>query len=155
MSRLLISAVVGVLSLSSAALAQVEIKYAPEAGTVLRRNFEVKHFLAVKRSVTKMGELEQIGQRTFDMRNVETMQSAGFLWLFPLTFVSSAFVPVESMHSFVQGFAEQNPVTISVNAVRGLALGEPDAANIVKTLVWTAALTVVAAVAAVNRYRKV
>ena len=75
MSRLLISAV-GVLCLSSAALGQVEIKYAPEVGTVLRRNFEVKHFLAVKRSVTKMGDLEEVGQRTFDIRNVETMQTS-------------------------------------------------------------------------------
>ncbi len=88
------------------------------------------------------------------IRNVETMQSAGFLWLFPLTFISSAFVPVESMHSVVQGFAEQNPVTIAVNAVRGLALGIPDSSDIVKTLIWTSGLTAVFSIAAVNRYRR-
>lgn len=89
------------------------------------------------------------------IRNVETMQSAGFLWLFPLTFISSAFVPVESMHPVVRGFARENPVTIAVNAVRGLSLGTPDATDIWKTLAWSLAITVVAATIAVNRYRKV
>ena len=89
------------------------------------------------------------------IRNVETMQSAGFLWLFPLTFISSAFVPVESMHPVVQGFAERNPVTIAVNAVRGLALGAVDPADLWKTLAWSLGITVVAATVAVNRYRKV
>lgn len=89
------------------------------------------------------------------IRNVETMQSAGFLWLFPLTFISSAFVPVESMHPWVRGFAGQNPVTIAVNSVRGLALGIPDATDIWKTLAWSLTITVIAATLAVNRYRKV
>lgn len=89
------------------------------------------------------------------IRNVETMQSAGFLWLFPLTFVSSAFVPVESMHPWVRGFATENPVTITVNAVRGLALGVPDATDIWRMLAWSLAITVIAATVAVNRYRKV
>ncbi len=88
------------------------------------------------------------------IRNVETMQSAGFLWLFPLTFISSAFVPVESMHPVVRGFARENPVSISIDAVRGLALGVPDATDVWKSLVWSLAITVVAAAIAVNRYRK-
>ena len=103
MSRLLISAV-GLLCLSSAANAQVEIRYAPEPGTVLRRNFEVKHFLAVKRSVTKMGDLEQIGQRTFDMRNVETMQTSDRI------FTASEGRPLRMRRYFdrglLDGFAE-------------------------------------------------
>ena len=88
------------------------------------------------------------------IRNVETMQSAGFLWLFPLTFISSAFVPVESMHPVVRGFARQNPVSISIDAVRGLALGVPDATDIWKSLAWSLAISVVAATIAVNRYRQ-
>ncbi|MDA0351152.1 MAG: ABC transporter permease [Chloroflexi bacterium] len=89
------------------------------------------------------------------IRNVETMQSAGFLWLFPLTFISSAFVPVESMNPIVRGFAGENPVTIAVDAVRGLALGNVDSADVWKTLAWGTLITVVAAAAAVNRYRKI
>jgi hypothetical protein len=75
----------------------------------------------------------------------------GFLWLFPLTFISSACVPVESMHSRVRGFAGQNPGTIPVNSVRGLALGTPDPTNIWKTIAWSLTITVIA----VNRYHKV
>ena len=89
------------------------------------------------------------------IRNVETMQSAGFIWLFPLTFISSAFVPVESMHPWLQGFASENPVTIAVNAVRGLALGVADPTDIWKTLAWSLGITVIAATVAVNRYRRV
>lgn len=76
MSCAFIRSLIGLLCLTSGALAQVELKFAPEEGSVLRRNFEVKHFLAVKRSATKTGDLEEIGQRTFDIRNVETMQTS-------------------------------------------------------------------------------
>ena len=69
-------AALSLASLTPTALAQVEIKFAPEEGSVLRREFEVKHFLAVKRSATKTGDLEEVGQRTFDVRNVETMQTS-------------------------------------------------------------------------------
>ena len=64
------------LFLSGGALAQVELRYAPEEGVVLRRNFEVKHFLALKRSVTRLGGLEELAQRTYEMRNVETLQTS-------------------------------------------------------------------------------
>ena len=89
------------------------------------------------------------------IRNVETMQSAGFLWIFPLTFISSAFVPVESMHPWVQGFAERNPVTIAIDAVRGLSAGAVDTSDLWQTLAWTVVLTLLAAAVATNRYRRV
>ena len=61
-------------ALSGTSFGQVELRYAPEEGVVLRRNFEVKHFLAVTRSATKVGDLEVIGQRTFDIRSEEKVQ---------------------------------------------------------------------------------
>jgi len=64
------------LLLCAGGLCQEAIRYAPEEGVVLRRNFEVKHFLAVTRSVTKVGEREEVGQRTFDIRNVEKFQTS-------------------------------------------------------------------------------
>jgi hypothetical protein len=76
MRRQMMNSLLVLFALSSAALGQVEIKFAPVEGSVLRRNFEVKHFLAVKRSATKTGDLEEVGQRTFDIRNVETMQTS-------------------------------------------------------------------------------
>src|SRR5205807_2399922 len=64
------------------------------------------------------------------VRSVEAAQSAGFIWLFPLTFASSAFVPTQSMPSWLRAFAEHQPVSLIVNAVRGLLLNQPDAATI-------------------------
>src|SRR5207342_3214094 len=57
----------------------------------------------------------------------EAAQSLGFIVIFPLTFVSSAFVPVESMPGALQAFAEVNPFTIVVDAMRSLFLGAPAA----------------------------
>ena len=48
----------------------------------------------------------------------EAANSLGFIAVFPLTFISSAFVPVESMPGALQWFAEINPFTIVVDAIR-------------------------------------
>jgi len=67
--------------------------------------------------------------------NAEVAQSAGFIWLFPLTFASSAFVPVDSMPDWLQAFADVNPVTQTVNAVRELWLGAPSGNAILWSIV--------------------
>lgn len=59
------------------------------------------------------------------VRNVEAVQSAGFIWLFPLTFASSAFVPVASMPGWLQAFAENQPFTKVVDAMRAFILDQP------------------------------
>ncbi|MPZ98034.1 MAG: ABC transporter permease [Dehalococcoidia bacterium] len=89
------------------------------------------------------------------LKSAEAVQSAGFLWLFPFTFVSSAFVPVETMASWVQVLAENNPVTIVIDAVRGLTYGDPSMSAIWQSVAWSVGLTVVAAALAVDRYRRV
>ena len=48
----------------------------------------------------------------------ESANSVGFIAVFPLTFISSAFVPVDSMPAVLQAFAEVNPFTIVVDAMR-------------------------------------
>lgn len=53
-------------------------------------------------------------------RSVEVAQSAGLLWMFPVTFVSSAFVPAESMPGPLRTFAEWNPITVYSDALRQL-----------------------------------
>src|SRR5260370_23759823 len=58
--------------------------------------------------------------------SVEAAQSAGFIWLFPLTLASSAFVPTESMPPWLRAFADHQPVTQIVDATRGLILNHPD-----------------------------
>jgi ABC-2 type transport system permease protein/oleandomycin transport system permease protein len=55
----------------------------------------------------------------------EAANSLGFIAVFPLTFISSAFVPAESMPSVLEAFAEVNPFTIVVDAMRALWLDAP------------------------------
>jgi ABC transporter DrrB family efflux protein len=88
----------------------------------------------------------------------ETVQSFGLIWLFPLTFVSSAFVPIATMPGWLQAFANHQPVTYIVNAMRAMALGgslEPTLwPNLWKGLVWLAGIFVVFLPLAVRAYRR-
>jgi ABC transporter DrrB family efflux protein len=84
----------------------------------------------------------------------ESANSVGFIAIFPLTFISSAFVPVASMPSVLQAFAKVNPFTITVNALRSLWLGLPAGNYVWGSVVWTVAITAVFAPLAVARYRK-
>jgi ABC transporter DrrB family efflux protein len=85
----------------------------------------------------------------------ETANSFGFMLIFPLTFASSAFVPAESMPDGLQQFAEANPFTTWVDAVRSLWIGTPPNSDIWMSFVWIAVLLAVFAPLAVARYRKV
>jgi ABC-2 type transport system permease protein len=58
-------------------------------------------------------------------RSVEAVQWLTFVLVFPLTFASTAFVPAEGMHPILRAFAENQPITQVVEAVRALMLGEP------------------------------
>ncbi len=87
--------------------------------------------------------------------SAESAGSIGFLIVFPLTFVSSAFVPVQSMPSLLQAFAKANPFTIVVDAARALFLGTPAGNSIWAALAWSIGLIAVFAPVAVARYRRV
>jgi ABC transporter DrrB family efflux protein len=84
--------------------------------------------------------------------SVEAAQSAGFIWLFPLTFASSAFVPTQNMPAWLRAFADHQPVSLVVNAVRGLLLNQPDAATIWKATAWCVGILVVFIPLAVRAY---
>ncbi|MEX1177831.1 MAG: ABC transporter permease [Nitriliruptor sp.] len=84
----------------------------------------------------------------------ETAQSAGFVTIFPLVFASSVFVPIETMPSWLQAFASRSPVTAAADAARGLAVGGPVAAPLTMTLIWCAALLVVAVPLSSRRYQR-
>jgi len=78
------------------------------------------------------------------VRNPETAQSVGFIWVFPLVFASSAFVPTARMPGVVHTFADINPVTLVVNAARALTIGDGHTlARALGTLAWLAALLLV------------
>jgi ABC-2 type transport system permease protein len=58
-------------------------------------------------------------------RSVEAVQWLTFVLVFPLTFASTAYVPAESMNPILKLFAENQPITQIVEAVRALMLGTP------------------------------
>jgi ABC-2 type transport system permease protein/oleandomycin transport system permease protein len=88
------------------------------------------------------------------VKDVESAQAVGFIWIFPLVFASSAFVPVESMPGWLQGFANINPITVTVNSIRALTLGGPVWIHLWKSLAWIAGILAVFVPLAVNRYRR-
>jgi ABC-2 type transport system permease protein len=61
-------------------------------------------------------------------------QVGGFVW--PLFFLSSAFVPVQSMPGWLQGFANNQPLTQAINAIRGLLLDHPVGSHAWITVAW-------------------
>jgi ABC transporter DrrB family efflux protein len=86
----------------------------------------------------------------------ESANSVGFIAVFPLTFISSAFVPVSSMPSVLRAFANVNPFTIIVDAMRHLWIGYPSAGdNVWGAVVWSFVIIAVFAPLAVARYRRV
>ncbi|GLU49053.1 ABC transporter permease [Nocardiopsis ansamitocini] len=85
----------------------------------------------------------------------------GSIWMFPLTFASSTFVPTENMPGWLQVFADANPVTHVTNAMRSLMLGPDDpsvtvplAESLLWSGVWTVLLTAVFFPLATRAYRR-
>jgi len=88
-------------------------------------------------------------------KTVEATQWIGFVFVFPLTFASSAFVPTEGMPSALRFFAENQPVTLVINAMRSLMMGTPDTdGSTWRALVWCAAFTAVSIPIASVMFRK-
>jgi ABC-2 type transport system permease protein/oleandomycin transport system permease protein len=84
----------------------------------------------------------------------ESVNSVGFIAVFPLTFLSSAFVPVESMPDGLRQFAEVNPFTVVVDAIRHLWLGAPAHNDVLGAVIWSLVIVAVFAPLAVWRYRR-
>lgn len=93
--------------------------------------------------------------------NPQAAQSTSMM-VFPLSGVSSAWVPVETMPSWMRPVADNQPVTAMTNAVRSLVLGDPALAGtdrstvylVVTSLLWCVALIAVFAPCTVARYRR-
>jgi ABC transporter DrrB family efflux protein len=84
----------------------------------------------------------------------ESVQAFGLIWLFPLTFLSSAFVPIPTMPGWLQAFANNQPVTYVINTMRAMALGGPIEASLWKSVAWLAGIFIVFAPLAVRAYKR-
>jgi ABC transporter DrrB family efflux protein len=87
------------------------------------------------------------------LKDPETTQAASFPIIAPLVFASSAFVPVKTMPSWLQGFATYQPVSVTVSAARALCLGGPTASFLAQSLAWCTGIILVCAPLAVRYYR--
>jgi len=88
------------------------------------------------------------------VRTAESAQAATFPLTVPLVFASTAFVPLASMPGWLQAWAEHQPVTITVNAVRALMIGGPTSTLVAQSLAWSLGMVAVFAPIAVRRYRR-
>ena len=102
------------------------------------------------------------------VRSPEAVNAATFPIIFPLTFASSAFVPVETMPSWLQGFATHQPVSVVINAARSLILGDTATAEqrqlllggsgtgslVLQSLAWTLGIGLLFGVLCTRRYRR-
>lgn len=76
-------------------------------------------------------------------KSVEGVQWLSFVIIFPLTFASSAFVPTENMNQYLKAFAENQPITQVIEAVRALMLGTPVGNYVTAAIAWSLGLLIV------------
>jgi ABC transporter DrrB family efflux protein len=88
------------------------------------------------------------------VRDPEAAQAAAFPVVAPLVFASSAFVPVSTMPSWLQLFAEHQPVSVTASAVRALMLGGSATSDLLQMLAWMAGILLVFVPLAIWRYQR-
>jgi ABC-type multidrug transport system permease subunit len=84
----------------------------------------------------------------------EAANAYGFTILFPLTFVSSAFVPVDSMPDWLQWFADHNPITAMVDATRVLFIGAEADNAVLLSFAWVVVIIAVFGTVSIWRFRR-
>lgn len=77
------------------------------------------------------------------VKTLEAAQWVGFMLIFPLTFVSSAFVPTETMPAAIRTFAENQPMTHAINAIRAWLVGTPLGDSAWLSVVWSVVMIAV------------
>jgi len=84
----------------------------------------------------------------------EAVQAALFVFVFPLTFVSSAFVPVDTMPSWLQGFAEYQPLSVVIDMLRNIFTGQPWRTEALWSIGWSLLLLAIFFPIAIRLYKK-
>lgn len=87
-------------------------------------------------------------------KSIEGVQWLSFVLIFPLTFASSAFVPTQGMNSVLRAFAEHQPITQVVEAVRALMLGTPIGSYGWKAVIWSLGILIISLPVASIMFRK-
>lgn len=89
------------------------------------------------------------------VKDAETAQSAGFIWVFPLVFASSIFAPTNNMPEGLRYFAEHQPVTIVTQVVREWMSGPTPGtdSNLALALAWIVAIWVIFGALSIRQYR--
>jgi ABC transporter DrrB family efflux protein len=85
--------------------------------------------------------------------NPESAQIGGFIWVFPLVFASSVFVPVDTMPGWLQMFAANQPISVTATSVRALMIGG-SLADLWQAILWPLAILAVFIPLSVWRYRR-
>ncbi len=88
------------------------------------------------------------------MRSPSAVMNAGFMAIFPLTFLSNAFVPPDTLPGWLEVIVDNNPVSHLVTAARGLMGGDAQAGDVIWVFVATAVLTAVFAPLTMYLYRR-
>jgi ABC-2 type transport system permease protein/oleandomycin transport system permease protein len=86
--------------------------------------------------------------------SVEAANSAGFIWMFPLTFVSSAFVDTRNMPSVLRTIADANPFTMATNACRALYNGRDPGTDLLWAIAWAVGIIVVFSALSIRRFNR-
>jgi ABC-2 type transport system permease protein len=86
------------------------------------------------------------------VKTPEAANAVGFFVVFPVTFISSAFVPVQTLPTPLRQLAEVNPFTIVVNELRWLWTGLPSPDELWQAFAWVGVILVVFSSLAVQRY---
>ena len=102
----------------------------------------------------RLGDVVDLRHRRAGGEGPETAQAAAFPVLAPLVFASAAFVPVDNMPGWLQPWARNQPVSVTIESFRGLTLGGPTSSLVIKSILWSVLIIAIFAPIAVRLYRK-
>ena len=88
------------------------------------------------------------------VKDPEAAQAGAFLPVFPLVFAASTFAPVDNMPGWLQPFANNQPVTVTVDAVRALTQGTPAGADVLASMGYSAAIMAIAIPIATRKFKR-
>ena len=87
-------------------------------------------------------------------KTIEAVQWISFLLIFPLTFASAAFAPTDTMAPGLRWFAENQPITHVIEAIRALMIDTPVGNHITLSIIWFTAITIISIPVATFLYRR-